>query len=71
MWRIGHISKECGNLKDRRKGKEMATSWSEDESEEDPSSDEELAINYTAFGATHVEVEEDGKNALTCDPKKE
>ena len=65
---FGHISPECGNLKDRMKGKAMTTSWSENESEENPSSDEELAINYMPFGAKSVEVEEDGKVAFTCDP---
>ena len=68
---FGHISPECSNLKDRRKGKAMATSLSEDKSEEDPSSEEELATNYVAFGATHVEVEDDGKVALTSDPIEE
>ncbi|KAK1592668.1 hypothetical protein Q3G72_028566 [Acer saccharum] len=51
-----------------RKGKTMATSWSENESEEDPPSDKKLTINYTTFGATHVEVEIDDKDALTSDP---
>ncbi|KAK0577235.1 hypothetical protein LWI29_029951 [Acer saccharum] len=63
----GHISKVCGNLKNKRNGKEMATSSSDSESVEDSSSDEELANYYTAFGASHVDVGEEGKNASICD----
>jgi hypothetical protein len=68
---FGHVSSECGNLKDRRKGKALATLWDKYEDEENPSSDEELAIIYTEFGAKSVEVEVDGKVAFTCDPQEE
>ena len=63
----GHISKVCGNLKNKRIREEMATSSSDSESVEDFSSDEELANYYTAFGASHVDVIEEGKNASICD----
>ncbi|KAK0583683.1 hypothetical protein LWI29_001442 [Acer saccharum] len=52
----GHISKVCGNLKNKRNGKEMATSSSDSENVEDSSSDEEFANYYMAFGASHVDV---------------
>ncbi|KAK0608506.1 hypothetical protein LWI29_031717 [Acer saccharum] len=65
--RYGHISKICGNLKNKRNGKEMATSSSDSKSVEDSSSDEEIANYYTAFGASHVDVGEEGKNASICD----
>ena len=68
---FGHISPECGNLKDRRKGKALATLWDKYEDDENPSSDEELAIIYTEFGAKSVEVEEDGKVAFPCNPQEE
>ncbi|KAK0581400.1 hypothetical protein LWI29_013370 [Acer saccharum] len=68
---FGHLSPECGNLKDRRKGKALATLWDKYEDDENPSSDEELAIIYTEFGAKSVEVEEDGIVALTCNPQEE
>jgi hypothetical protein len=54
---IGHISPDCGNLKNKT-GKVMAATWSDsdDSGEGDKSSsDDELTINYTAFGATFVE----------------
>ena len=63
----GHISNVCTNLKKKRNGKEMATSSSDSESVEDSSSDEELANYYMAFGASHVDVGEEGKNASICD----
>ena len=66
-----HISPECGNLKDRRKGKALATLWDKYEDDENPSSDEELAIIYTEFGAKSVKVEDDGKVAFTYDPQEE
>ncbi|KAK1555874.1 hypothetical protein Q3G72_032617 [Acer saccharum] len=67
-----HISKVCGNLKNKRNGKEMATSSSESESEseEDSFSDEDLEINYMAFGVSHVDVGEEGKNVSICDLKE-
>ena len=53
----------------------MAATWSgssDDSGEGDKSSsDEELAIKYTAFGATFVEDEVDGKDVLICDSIKE
>ena len=49
----------------------MMTSMVEDKSKEGSSSDEAFAINHMAFGATRVEVEENGQVALTCDPKEE
>lgn len=54
--------------------KVMATTWSEsDDSEkgDKSSSDDELTINYTAFGATCVDDKVVGKNALTSDPIEE
>ncbi|KAK0604883.1 hypothetical protein LWI29_020537 [Acer saccharum] len=70
---IGHISPDCGKLKNKM-AKVMATTWSEsDDSGKGgkSSSDDELTINYTAFGATCVEDKVVGKNALTSDPIEE
>ncbi|MGT6539053.1 hypothetical protein ACRWUV_26790, partial [Escherichia coli] len=50
----------------------MAATWSDDSGEGDKSSsDDELTINYTAFGATYVENEVDGKEVVTSDPIEE
>ena len=52
----------------------MAATWSEsDDSREGDksSSDEELTINYSAFGASYVENEVVGKKILTSDPLEE
>ncbi|KAK0604393.1 hypothetical protein LWI29_015251 [Acer saccharum] len=65
-----HISKVYGNLKNKRNGKETVTSSSDTKSVEDFSSDEELVIYYTAFGASHVDVGEECKNASICDLKE-
>ena len=67
---IGHISPDCGNLKNKM-AKVMTAKWSEsdDSGEGDKSSsDDELTIDYTAFGATCVEDKVVGKKALTSDP---
>ncbi|KAK0594182.1 hypothetical protein LWI29_011349 [Acer saccharum] len=53
--------------KNKKNEKEITTSSSDSESVEDSSSDEELANYYTAFGASHVDVGEEGKNASICD----
>ena len=68
---IGHISPDCGNLKNKT-GKVMAATWSDDSGEGDKSSsDDDITINYTAFGATFVEDIVDGKKVVTSDPKEE
>ncbi|KAK1551053.1 hypothetical protein Q3G72_029389 [Acer saccharum] len=72
---VGHFTSDCANRLEKKKGKVMAASLSgssDDSGEGDESSsDKELATNYTAFGATCVEDEVDGNDALTVDPIEE
>ncbi|KAK1575680.1 hypothetical protein Q3G72_007535 [Acer saccharum] len=70
---IGQISPDCGNMKNKM-AKMMATTWSESDDSRNgdkSSSDDELTVNYTAFGATCVDDKVVGKNDLTSDPIKE
>ncbi|KAK1563534.1 hypothetical protein Q3G72_028847 [Acer saccharum] len=70
---IGHISLDCGNLKNKRE-KMMVATWSEsDDSEEgDKSSrDDELINNFKALGATKEVNEVVGKISVASDPIEE
>ena len=52
----------------------MATTWDESDVSgevDKSSSDDELTINFTAFGATYEENEVVGKNAIASDPIEE
>ena len=70
---IGHISPDCGNLKNKRE-KVMAATWSNsDDSEEGDksSSDDELVNNFKAMGATREENEVVGEYSGASDPLEE
>ncbi|KAK1588131.1 hypothetical protein Q3G72_020129 [Acer saccharum] len=70
---IGHISLDCGNLKNKRE-KMMVATWSEsdDSGEGDKSSsDDELINNFKALGATNEVNEVVGKIFVASDPIEE
>ncbi|KAK0594015.1 hypothetical protein LWI29_030526 [Acer saccharum] len=53
---IGHISPDCGNLTNKKKGKAMAAIWSESDDlkeGEGSSNDENHVANFIAFAFSH------------------